>query len=106
MTQIKGKFSDFLIYTVSKNFIFPHSPKKIQQFYKVNLNNRNTFLLNLLWLVPDGHLWQFHHMSFRHNVLQHVHSRVKLLLAAIATTLVDLPTNEVHQLDLLVESKV
>lgn len=65
-----------------------------------------TEVLDLLRLVPSGHLWQFHDVTFGHNVPQYIVSGIKCLLAAVAAALVDLSPDEVHQFYLLIELKV
>jgi len=45
-------------------------------------------------------------MALSHDVMQDVSSTVKLLPAAVAAALVDLSSDEVNQLDLLVELEV
>lgn len=57
-------------------------------------------------MVPGRHVWQLHHMTFSHDVTEDIVSGFKLLLAAVAAALVDLPPDEVHQFDLLVEPQV
>lgn len=61
---------------------------------------------NLLRLVPSRHVWQHHHVTFSLDVSEDAVPGVKLLLAAIAVVLVDLAPDEVHQLDLLVETQI
>lgn len=63
-------------------------------------------MLNLLRLVPDRHVRQLHHMTFSHDVTEDVFSGVEFFLAAVAAILVDLPPDEVHQFDLLIELKI
>lgn len=62
--------------------------------------------LNLLRLVPGGHLWQFHHVTFSRDVTQGVRPAVEHPRAAVAAALMDLPPDEVHQFDLLIELEV
>lgn len=45
-------------------------------------------------------------MTFSHDVTEDVFSGVELFLAAVAAILVDLPPDEVHQFDLLIELKI
>lgn len=63
-------------------------------------------LLNLLRLVPGGHVRQLHHVTFGRDVTEDVVPAVKLFLAAVAAALVYLPPDEVHQFHLLVEPEV
>lgn len=45
-------------------------------------------------------------MIFSLDVREDALSGVKLLLTAVAVVLVDLPPDEVHQLDLLIEAQI
>lgn len=60
----------------------------------------------LLWLVPGGRVGQLHDVGLPVKVLHQICFGVKILLAAVAAALVDLPPDEVHQLDLLIEPEV
>lgn len=59
--------------------------------------------LNLLGLVPRRRVGQLHHVTFSHDVTHDGVPGAEALLAAVAAALVDLPADEVHQFDLLVE---
>lgn len=61
---------------------------------------------NLLRLVPGGRVGQHHHVTSGPDVGQDGVPGVKGLLAAVAAVLVDLPPDEVHQLDLVVEGQI
>lgn len=45
-------------------------------------------------------------MTLSHDVTQDVGSGLELLLAAVAAALMNLPPDEVHQFDLLVEPEI
>lgn len=61
---------------------------------------------NLLRLVPGGRVRQHHHVTFGLDVGEDGVPAVKGPLAAVAAVLVDLPPDEVHQLDLVVEAQI
>lgn len=60
----------------------------------------------LLRLIPGRRVRQRHGVTFNLHVPQHAVSGPEGLPAAVAASLVDLPPNEVHQFDLLVEVEV
>lgn len=61
---------------------------------------------DLLRLVPGGRFWQHHHVTLGPEVGQDSVPGVQGQLAAIAAVLVDLPPDEVHHLDLLIEAQI
>lgn len=65
-----------------------------------------TSFLDVLRLIPGGDVRQLHHMTLGLYVTKHLSFGVKLLLAAVAGALVNLPADEVHQFDLLIEPEV